>query len=222
MSAPFLPHGGLFTSLPILALMAMSTARRNAVLALINLLIKGRKETLAIVAIYLRPRLSDQAVADLCDVSLFTVQYGWKKFQAARRAILAEALPHDLARARLRIHSPSSSQTKDGVTDSHLPHDDFFVSAPILALMAMPALRRDAVLALIDILINSRNEKVGLVAIGYQPHLTDEEVAQLCDVSPFTVKHRWKKFQAYRPSMEDYLESKRGQYYVPDDSPSAA
>jgi phage terminase large subunit-like protein len=222
MSASLLPHDDVFVSAPILALQAMPRSRRNAVLALVALLISGRKEMLAIVALYLQPRLSDQAVADLCRVSLFTVKHRWTTFQAARRAINAEAPPQGLARAALRIHVPRSSEQEDGASDSYLLHDDFFVSMPILALMTMPTSQRNAVLALIDLLINSRNEKVALVAICYQPHLTDEEVAELCGVSVYTVKHRWNKFQAYRPSIEDYLESKRGQYYLPDEPPWAA
>src|SRR4051794_7298702 len=99
-----------------------------------------------------------------------------------------------------------------------LPHDDFFVSPPILALMAMPRARRNAVLAFLDALLQQPGEQLAIHASTVQPHLNPKELADLCGVCEYTVKWRWKRLRDYRPCLEDYLETKRRQSYLPDDS----
>lgn len=81
----------------------------------------------------------------------------------------------------------------------------------------MPAAQRNAGVLLVDFLINLPKEELALLAITVQPHLTDKEVAALCGVSTRQL-YRWDRFQSLKPRLEDYLDSKRRQWYLPDDS----
>jgi hypothetical protein len=97
------------------------------------------------------------------------------------------------------------------------PADDGPVLPPgILELMAMPPARRNAILTLIDFITGQPKEELALVAKAVQPHLTDEEVAELCGVSRRTI-YNWDRFQNFKPRLADYLEKRRQQFYLMDD-----
>ncbi len=108
---------------------------------------------------------------------------------------------------------PASSRREFAPT---LPDDMPFLSPGILALAAMPLAQRNARLLLLDFLNSLPKEDLALLAITVQPHLTDEEVADLCGVCLRTL-YRWERYQNLKPRLEDYVEAKRRQWYMPDD-----
>ncbi len=93
------------------------------------------------------------------------------------------------------------------------------LSNAVLALAAMPPPMRNARLLFIDALLNLPNEELAIIAKAVQRHLTDEEIADLVGVTIRTVQ-RWGRYQSFKSTLADYLESKRRQYYLPDDSAS--
>lgn len=92
-----------------------------------------------------------------------------------------------------------------------------FLSSAVLALAAMPPPMRNARLLLIDAIHSLPNEELAIIAKAVQPHLTDEEIADLVGVTIRTVQ-RWGRYQSFKITLADYLESKRRQYYLSDDS----
>jgi DNA-directed RNA polymerase specialized sigma24 family protein len=92
-----------------------------------------------------------------------------------------------------------------------------FLSHAVLALAAMPPPMRNARLLLLDALLSLPNEELAIIAKAVQRHLTDEEIAALVGVTIRTVQ-RWERYQSFKTTLADYLESKRRQYYLPDDS----
>lgn len=96
------------------------------------------------------------------------------------------------------------------------PPDDDSLRLVLEALTAMPVARRNALLSLVDFLFDLPKEQLALLAISVQPHLADEDVAGLCGVCVRTL-YRWERFQSFKPRLEDYLESKRRQWSMPDD-----
>jgi hypothetical protein len=97
------------------------------------------------------------------------------------------------------------------------PDDDLVLSSALSALAAMPAAQRNVILSLLDFLNGLPKEELALLAKAVQPHLTDKEVADLCGVRGRTL-YRWERYQDFKLRLEDYLESKRRRWYLPDDS----
>lgn len=98
-----------------------------------------------------------------------------------------------------------------------LLEDSPFLSHAVLALAAMPPPMRNARLLFIDAIHNLPNEELAIIAKAVQRHLTDEEIAALVGVTVRTVQ-RWGRYQGFKTTLADYLESKRREYYLPDDS----
>jgi DNA-directed RNA polymerase specialized sigma24 family protein len=84
-------------------------------------------------------------------------------------------------------------------------------------LAAMSAAQRNALLTLLDFLNGLPREELALFAKAAQPHLTDDEVAQLCGVTSRTVR-RWERYQAFKPKAADFWASQRQTCYQEDDS----
>jgi len=97
-----------------------------------------------------------------------------------------------------------------------LLEDSPFLSDAIMALAAMPPPMRNARLLFIDAIHSLPNEELAIIAKAVQPHLTDQEIAALVGVTLRTVQ-RWGRYQGFKTTLADYLESKRQEYYLPDD-----
>jgi hypothetical protein len=97
-----------------------------------------------------------------------------------------------------------------------LPDDHPFLSPGILSLAAMPAAQRNARLLLIEFINSLPKEDLAIFAKTVQPHLTDEEVADLCGVSVRQM-YRWDRYQSWKPTLHDYLEFKRRQMDMPEE-----
>ena len=98
-----------------------------------------------------------------------------------------------------------------------LLEDSPFLADAVLALAAMPPPMRNARLLFIDAIHSLPNEELAIIAKAVQPHLTDQEVAALVGVTLRTVQ-RWERYQGFKTTLADYLESKRREFYLPDDS----
>lgn len=107
--------------------------------------------------------------------------------------------------------------TRHGDSVSPRPEEIPFLSHAVLALAAMPPPMRNARLLLIDAIHSLPKEELAIIAKAVQRHLTDEEIADLVGVTIRTVQ-RWGRYQSFKETLADYLESKRRQYYLPDDS----
>jgi hypothetical protein len=103
----------------------------------------------------------------------------------------------------------------------HIQRDEPPNLPPVVVLLdALPPSRRNAILLLLDFLHSLPKEDLAIIAKTVQPHLTDEEVADLCGVTTRTL-YNWDRFQSWKPRVADYLETKRQRWYMPpqDDDP---
>lgn len=84
------------------------------------------------------------------------------------------------------------------------------------ALTAMPVRQRNALLSLVDFLLDLPKEDLALFAISARPTLTPEEVADMCGVSGRQL-YRWDRYRSWKATAEDYWEFKRRQWPMPGD-----
>jgi hypothetical protein len=85
------------------------------------------------------------------------------------------------------------------------------------ALAELPPQERNEIVAFLDFWRDLRREERALFAKSVKPDLADEQIARLAGVSVRTL-YRLERFQNFKASLESYLETKRRQWYLPDDS----
>ena len=94
--------------------------------------------------------------------------------------------------------------------------DDPAIEVITAALAELPRRDRNEILAFLDFWRELPREDRALFAQSVKPDLDDEQIARLAGVSVRTL-YRWERFQNFKSRLEDYLESKRRQWYSPDD-----
>ena len=104
---------------------------------------------------------------------------------------------------------------RDSAPDPSFNNDQ--ILGLFMAILAtMPAAQRNAILSLLDFLNGLPKEELALVAKAAQPHLTDEEIADLRGISVRQV-YRWERFKAFKPTAADYPRHHRETSIWPDD-----
>ncbi len=94
--------------------------------------------------------------------------------------------------------------------------EDHAFNVAVDALKKLPRAQRNAVVAFVLAWLKLRTAVRAVIAKFVQPHLSDNEVAVLCGVTLRTIQ-RSKQFQDFKPTLDDYLESKRRAYYMPEE-----
>jgi hypothetical protein len=82
------------------------------------------------------------------------------------------------------------------------------VPDPLAFLAALPRRRRNMILAYVNALQTDELEDLAIFLKLKRPDTSDDDIALICGVSRSTVT-RWGRYQAAKPSHEDYWSTRR-------------